>query len=162
MPRNGRIFRLAAVLCIIVRSDSANIRFRLPQLTGHPQCVISLYYLRTRKPREAILVKTQVSADGLRLQTAAHTEKSGSVSLLVPAITRAVTTTAHKSIATRPTGVIENYRRNANATLVMLCKDSELEGVISSITQLESRFNWDHGYPWTLLNNEPFSEEFQR
>jgi alpha 1,2-mannosyltransferase len=49
----------------------------------------------------------------------------------------------------------------ANATFVMLCRNSELEGVISSIRQIEDRFNKNYRYPWVLLNDEPFTEVFK-
>ncbi|TFK29920.1 alpha-1,2-mannosyltransferase [Coprinopsis marcescibilis] len=49
----------------------------------------------------------------------------------------------------------------ANATFVMLCKNSELDGVVSSIRRMEDRFNKDYGYPWVLLNDQPFEEEFK-
>lgn len=48
----------------------------------------------------------------------------------------------------------------ANATIVMLARNSELEGVISSIMSMESKFNADHNYPWVFLNEEPFIDEF--
>ncbi|KAJ3549442.1 hypothetical protein NMY22_g886 [Coprinellus aureogranulatus] len=49
----------------------------------------------------------------------------------------------------------------ANATFVMLCKNDELEGVVSSVRQLEDRFNRGYGYPWVFLNDQPFTEEFK-
>lgn len=52
--------------------------------------------------------------------------------------------------------------RRANATLVMLARNSDLDGVISSVEQLESKFNHKFNYPWVFLNDEPFSFEFKR
>lgn len=49
----------------------------------------------------------------------------------------------------------------ANATFVMLCKNDELEGVVSSVRQIEDRFNRNYRYPWVFLNDEPFTEEFK-
>jgi alpha 1,2-mannosyltransferase len=58
-----------------------------------------------------------------------------------------------------------NYTTNdsdrANATFVFLCRNSDLPGVVASIQQMEDRFNRKHGYPWVLLNEEPFTEEFK-
>uniref|UniRef100_A0A8H7Y2M3 Glycosyltransferase family 15 protein n=1 Tax=Psilocybe cubensis TaxID=181762 RepID=A0A8H7Y2M3_PSICU len=51
---------------------------------------------------------------------------------------------------------------NANATFVLLCRNSDLAGVLASIQQVEDRFNRNRGYPWVLLNEEPFTEEFKR
>ena len=49
----------------------------------------------------------------------------------------------------------------ANATFVFLCRNNDINGVVSSIQQMEDRFNRKHGYPWVLLNEEPFTEEFK-
>jgi alpha 1,2-mannosyltransferase len=50
----------------------------------------------------------------------------------------------------------------ANATFVFLARNSDLEGVVSSVRQMEDRFNRKYNYPWVFLNDEPFSEEFIR
>jgi alpha 1,2-mannosyltransferase len=55
-----------------------------------------------------------------------------------------------------------SHSRRANATLVMLARNSDLDGVISSVEQLESKFNHKFNYPWVFLNDEPFSFEFKR
>jgi hypothetical protein len=55
-----------------------------------------------------------------------------------------------------------SYRRRANATFVLLCRNSDLGGAVSSIQQLEDRFNREYKYPWVLLNEEPFTEEFKK
>ncbi|KAI5955922.1 KTR2 [Candida jiufengensis] len=47
-----------------------------------------------------------------------------------------------------------------NATMVMLVRNSELEGALSSMRSLEDRFNREFRYPWVFLNDEPFDEEF--
>lgn len=52
--------------------------------------------------------------------------------------------------------------RRANATLVMLARNTDLNGVISSVEQLEARFNRKFNYPWVFLNDEPFSTDFKR
>ncbi|KAG1732979.1 glycolipid 2-alpha-mannosyltransferase-domain-containing protein [Suillus lakei] len=43
----------------------------------------------------------------------------------------------------------------ANATLVMLARNSDLDG-------LEANFNHKFKYPWMFLNDEPFSYRFKR
>ena len=55
-----------------------------------------------------------------------------------------------------------NGTRRANAVLLMLVRNSELEDALSSVTQLEERFNKRFGYPWVFLNDEPFSDEFKQ
>lgn len=47
-----------------------------------------------------------------------------------------------------------------NATLVMLVRNQELEGALSSIRLLEDRFNRNYHYPWVFLNEVPFTQEF--
>ncbi|KAL4265283.1 glycosyltransferase 15 family protein [Pleurotus pulmonarius] len=51
--------------------------------------------------------------------------------------------------------------RRANATFVLLCRNSDLRGVISSIRHMEDRFNRNYKYPWVLLNEQPFTDEFK-
>ncbi|KDQ60809.1 glycosyltransferase family 15 protein [Jaapia argillacea MUCL 33604] len=50
--------------------------------------------------------------------------------------------------------------RKANATFVFLCRNSDIKGVVTSIQQIEDRFNKKFKYPWVLLNDEPFTEDF--
>ncbi|TDL29878.1 glycosyltransferase family 15 protein [Rickenella mellea] len=53
-------------------------------------------------------------------------------------------------------------KRKANATFVVLARNGDLTGVISSMKQMEDRFNKEFNYPWVFLNEVPFSEEFKR
>ncbi|KAF7341241.1 Glycosyltransferase family 15 protein [Mycena venus] len=52
--------------------------------------------------------------------------------------------------------------RRANATFVMLARNSDLEGALLSVRALEDRFNRRFGYPYVFLNEEEFSEDFKR
>lgn len=56
---------------------------------------------------------------------------------------------------------VANGEGKANATLVFLCRNSDLEGVLSSMGHMERRFNKKYGYPWVFLNEERFTEEFK-
>lgn len=49
----------------------------------------------------------------------------------------------------------------ANATFVMLARNSDLEGALSSIRSIQDRFNLRYGYPFVFLNDEDFSEDFK-
>ena len=49
----------------------------------------------------------------------------------------------------------------ANAAFVMLCRNSEIEGVLNSIQSMERHFNQWYNYPWIFLNNDEFTEEFK-
>ncbi|KIK57814.1 glycosyltransferase family 15 protein [Collybiopsis luxurians FD-317 M1] len=76
-------------------------------------------------------------------------EKSGSPG--------AISTPTYNSLQTYP-----NVTGNrANATFVLLARNSDLLGVINSMQSAEDRFNRFYNYPWVLLNDEPFTEEFK-
>ncbi|KAI7855640.1 glycolipid 2-alpha-mannosyltransferase-domain-containing protein [Circinella umbellata] len=47
-----------------------------------------------------------------------------------------------------------------NACFVILVRNSELEGIKSSIKQMESTFNNKYNYPYVFLNDDDFTEEF--
>jgi len=46
------------------------------------------------------------------------------------------------------------------AAFVTLIRNRELWDIISSIRQVEDRFNRKYHYPWVFLNDEPFTNEF--
>jgi len=52
--------------------------------------------------------------------------------------------------------------RKANATFVMLVRNSDLPGIMSSMKQIEDRFNRKFNYPYVFLNDQPFTEEFKK
>ncbi|KAJ2674670.1 hypothetical protein IWW42_001516 [Coemansia sp. RSA 1085] len=47
------------------------------------------------------------------------------------------------------------------AALVALVRNKELQGMRSTVRQLEDRFNWQYHYPYIFLNDEDFTEEFK-
>lgn len=47
-----------------------------------------------------------------------------------------------------------------NATIVMLVRNSELEGALLLMRSLEDRFNRNYKYPWVFLNDVPFHQDF--
>ncbi|PVF94290.1 putative mannosyltransferase [Serendipita vermifera] len=50
----------------------------------------------------------------------------------------------------------------ANATFVMLARNSELKYVIETLKGIEDRFNRQFHYSYVFLNEEPFTEHFKR
>lgn len=50
----------------------------------------------------------------------------------------------------------------ANATLLMLARNSEIEAAVHTVKELEDRFNRNYRYPWVFLNEQPFTEDFKR
>ena len=53
-----------------------------------------------------------------------------------------------------------DHTYRANATLLILARNSDLEGTIRSMREIEDRFNRKYNYPWVLLNEVPFTSEF--
>ncbi|KAH8801849.1 glycosyltransferase family 15 protein [Flagelloscypha sp. PMI_526] len=49
----------------------------------------------------------------------------------------------------------------ANATFVILARNSDLSGTVQSIREVEDKFNRVYNYPYVFLNEEPFSDEFK-
>ncbi|KAI9767022.1 MAG: hypothetical protein M1840_005981 [Geoglossum simile] len=58
--------------------------------------------------------------------------------------------------------VHEGEAPRINATILSLVRNNELEGMISSMKDLERTWNRKFNYPWTFFNDEPFTEEFKR
>lgn len=50
----------------------------------------------------------------------------------------------------------------ANASFVMLARNSELEDVVKSMKSMERRFNQWFNYPWVFLNDVEFDETFKK
>ncbi|KAJ1726584.1 alpha-1,2-mannosyltransferase ktr1 [Coemansia biformis] len=48
-----------------------------------------------------------------------------------------------------------------NGAIVVLVRNSELQGLRGSMRMLEDRFNRRYGYPYVLLNDEEFTQEFR-
>ena len=51
----------------------------------------------------------------------------------------------------------DEYPR-ANATLLTLVRNQELKDIIHTIRQLETNWNHNYHYPYTFINDEPFTE----
>ena len=55
----------------------------------------------------------------------------------------------------------DKSRERANAALVMLVRNQELEGALETVASVERKFNrWFH-YPIVFLNDEPWTDEFK-
>ncbi|KAI8067909.1 glycolipid 2-alpha-mannosyltransferase-domain-containing protein [Gongronella butleri] len=52
--------------------------------------------------------------------------------------------------------------RKANAVIVILCRNSELDGMRRTIREFEDRFNRRFKYPYVFLNDEPFEDDFKQ
>lgn len=51
--------------------------------------------------------------------------------------------------------------QRANATFVILCRNSDLNGAVRSVRDMVDRFNRKYRYPFVFLNEEPFTNEFK-
>lgn len=53
------------------------------------------------------------------------------------------------------------FQRNGTekATMVMLVRNREIREALSSMRSVEDRFNRKFHYPWTFLNDKPFTKE---
>lgn len=56
---------------------------------------------------------------------------------------------------------IDNTKPRANATLVILARNREIDGVVQSMKSMERHFNRWYNYPYTFLNNEEFDDNFK-
>lgn len=59
----------------------------------------------------------------------------------------------------RPPKDLLNYKRE-NATIIALVRNNEIMGIQRTIKQFERLFNNKFEYPYTFLNDEPFTEKF--
>uniref|UniRef100_A0A093VYW8 Putative mannosyltransferase KTR4 n=1 Tax=Talaromyces marneffei PM1 TaxID=1077442 RepID=A0A093VYW8_TALMA len=48
-----------------------------------------------------------------------------------------------------------------DSAIISLVRNEELDGIVSSMRQLEASWNSKYNYPWIFFNNVPFSEEFK-
>lgn len=61
----------------------------------------------------------------------------------------------------QPPATDPDSNTRANAAIISLVRNSELDGMLSSMRQFESSFNARYNYPWVFFNEEPFSDEFK-
>lgn len=112
--------------------------------------VISLLFLQTRSPDLAGLLTDSELAH--RITDDRHVSPSP-----VPAAPGSAASGAGHSASTVPF----NGHKRANATMLMLARNSDLNGVLQSVREAEDRFNREFQYPWVFLNEEEFSEDFK-
>lgn len=61
----------------------------------------------------------------------------------------------------KPDAPLDLQGRKANASFVMLVRNSDLSGIMGSMKQIEDRFNRKFQYPYVFLNDEPFTQNFK-
>ncbi len=81
---------------------------------------------------------------------------------LVPMRERAIDSTVDSVFESGCRDINEEIcKPREKAALVVLARNSELDGVLSSMRSLERHFNQWFNYPWVFLNDEEFTEEFK-
>ena len=104
----------------------------LPQIAAHLLLTLTNYRYR------ALAVRFGLSPDGLFLQNVLYEQ---------------------------PAAIYTNFSvpedARANATFVVLARNSEVKGVEQSIRDIEARFNAQYQYPYVFLNDEEFTDEFK-
>ncbi|KAJ1804969.1 alpha-1,2-mannosyltransferase ktr1, partial [Coemansia sp. RSA 2599] len=65
-------------------------------------------------------------------------------------------------ISSSNSSAVSTPEGRVRAALVALVRNSELEGMRSTIRQVDDRFNRNYGYPYIFLNDEDFTEEFMK
>ena len=62
----------------------------------------------------------------------------------------------------KPSDPVQLPERKANATFVMLVRNSDGPNIMNSMKQIEDRFNRKFQYPYVFLNDQPFTENFKK
>ncbi|KAI6022688.1 glycosyltransferase family 15 protein [Pisolithus marmoratus] len=62
----------------------------------------------------------------------------------------------------KPSDPFPPPERKANATFVMLVRNTDGPGIMNSMKQIEDRFNKKFQYPYVFLNDKPFTENFKK
>jgi alpha 1,2-mannosyltransferase len=70
-------------------------------------------------------------------------------------------TTATVAPGTSPAAPAGLLSRRANATLLMLARNTDLDNAVRSVRRLEDRFNRHFNYPWLFLNDAEFDDNFK-
>lgn len=65
---------------------------------------------------------------------------------------------SHRNKHYKPRGM---FRSKQNAVIVILCRNSDQEALVTTIRNFEQQFNKRHGYPYVLLNDQPFSNHLK-
>ena len=82
-----------------------------------------------------------------------------------PSLSSSPSTDSLEKFRPHPPGVNGTFATNgrrANATFVILARNSDLESAVRSVRSIEDRFNRGFQYPYVFLNEEPFTDDFKR
>lgn len=69
---------------------------------------------------------------------------------------------AHQQSDTRHTALsLHRHAHKVKGCYVILIRNSELDGIASTMAQIEDTFNSKFDYPYVFLNDEPFTDHFK-
>jgi alpha 1,2-mannosyltransferase len=66
-----------------------------------------------------------------------------------------------ESAESQLTTTIDRYKEKAKGCFVILIRNNELDGIASTMTQIEETFNGRYDYPYVFINNEAFTSDFK-
>lgn len=67
-----------------------------------------------------------------------------------------------KKANNEPTALsLRRHAHKVKGCYVILIRNSELDGIVSTMTQIENTFNAKFDYPYVFLNDEPFTDNFK-
>jgi len=128
---------------------------------SRPALIIVFIFVRTRTyatTRQPIMISRQFSFLSLSLLTQHVYNPISSISSHMDV----VPPTYHDVVDASTSTLGAPLRHRANATFVMLARNSDIDGAVNSVREMEDRFNRNRNYPWVFLNEQPFSTEFKR
>lgn len=61
----------------------------------------------------------------------------------------------------RITPAVDPFTGRANATFLVLARNSDISGIETSMRSIEEKFNSRYNYPWTFFNDDDFDDDFK-
>ncbi len=123
-------------------------------------------FRRTSQSRTILIAVVTPFKLGLHfILTVSHEAYGNSISRFL-GINMTPSQKTHNAVPERYHRLVNNAtfepNRRANATIVMLARNDDIFGVAKSLKQMEDRFNKRFRYPYVLLSEEAFTDEFKQ
>src|SRR5260221_2573222 len=143
-PRHLVFFVVACIVCAIYLRLVSSLS-SLVQITLHYVVFVVL------RPDMGIIDRVAASLGDQPLDLSSYSTITHNSTMLPPGLEHSSNFTTNSP----------SFHERPNATFVFQCRTNDINGVVSSMQQLEDRFNRKYHYPWVFLNEEPFTEEFK-
>ncbi|KAL5519385.1 hypothetical protein ACEPAH_1068 [Sanghuangporus vaninii] len=134
-------------------AQSARVAYGLRYLIPILILLVTLHYIRSFSLDGSYYSQVQSWRTGPASAKLSQPLGSASTSDLIDLLSERL---GNDSVA----GVTPEQPIRANAVIVMLVRNSEVNDAALAIKQVEDRFNHKYNYPWVFLNDEPFHERF--